>query len=51
LTIMCELVQKGVVTLANEEGQVTGAEAIHTILTHELEKSLRWLGRVALLES
>lgn len=51
LTIMCELVQKGVLTLTNEEGQVTDAEAIHKILTHELEKSLRWLGRMALLES
>ncbi len=51
LTIMSELVQKGVMALTNEEGQVTDAEAIHKILTHELEKSLRWLGRVALLES
>ena len=51
LTIMCELVQKGVMALTNEDGQVTDAEAIHKILTHELEKSLRWLGRVALLES
>jgi|TARA_B100001964_G_scaffold227098_1_gene276680 hypothetical protein len=51
LTIMCKLVQKGVISQSNEDGQVTDAEAVHNILTHELEKSLRWLGRVTLLES
>lgn len=51
LTIMRELVQKGVVTLTDDDGQVTDAAAIHKILTQELEKNLRWLGRAALLES
>ncbi len=50
LAILRELLQKNAVTLTDKNGPITDAKAIHEILTLELEKNLRWLGRVALLE-
>lgn len=51
LKAMKELVQHETATFVDKNGQVADAETIHQILEQELDKNLKWLGRVALLES